>query len=791
MNRVKSFLAQRLSLLGLLSLVLTLVALNIVAHGLAGIVRGLDSSLLSNLVLYGTLTGWILALVPLTGWLTSCFTFLIAVSGVFLRIGRIVPALMALLHNLYEVGEAIQKWEPGRITPDWTPVVLSFENLTESIYVLLTRVGDWFLAITKGAPFYDPVAAAFIWGLALWVIAAWAGWFVNRRKQPLSALVPAGVILGTTLAFSGSKPTALLWFLGTMILIMAIVTQEDRQRRWQETGLRFSPSMWHGLAIWATLLSLVLIVTAALTQSLSLRKLIDLASIVTREQSTQKAQMADSLGLEEYQGQGSDQQEYSNRVQSPVLPRRHIIGSGSELSEKEVMVIRVTSPMNPPLGADTSHLVPRYYWRSHTYDRYTGRIWITDIIEPQVYPAGETIHPSDMEGRRNLKLEVITIFEPTQMVYSAGTLVTTDRDFTVEWRSPEDDFGALFTAPTWISHVDSLVLDADEAELRASGNRYPDWVRTRYLTLPDTVPERVLALARDLTATAPTPYDRALAIESYLREFPYTLELPPPPMNQDVVDYFIFDLQKGYCDYYATSMAVLARAAGLPARIAVGYASGIYDMDLEAYVVSEDQAHSWVEIYFPGYGWVDFEPTAELPTRERKGTYLGIEPTKLDKTFDLSDLERSRLSLEPLGRDLNWNLIFLISLAATSMGGVTWLFIDRWRLTRLSTPGVAVEVFRRMRINSRHLRTSAHVGETAYELYDSLTKRLKHIAQESKLGRILAPAVGESRFLTEQYVQVSYSSRKLDTSLKSNLITTWRRLRWRLWFTWVMTRLRK
>jgi hypothetical protein len=301
----------------------------------------------------------------------------------------------------------------------------------------------------------------------------------------------------------------------------------------------------------------------------------------------------------------------------------------------------------------------------------------------------------------------------------------------------------------------------------------------------------VLALARDLTATAPTPYDRALAIEAYLREFPYTLELPPPPISQDVVDYFIFDLQKGYCDYYATSMVVLARAAGLPARIAVGYASGIYDIDLEAYVVSEDQAHSWVEIYFPGYGWVDFEPTVELPTREREGTFLGIEPTKLNKTFDLSDLEGPRFGLEPPGRDLNWNLIFLIGLAAITMGCVTWLFIDWWRLTRLSASGVAAEVFLRMRIHSRHLRTSAHVGETAYELNNSLTKRLNQITQASNLGRILAPAVGEARFLTEKYVQVSYSSHKLDTSLKSNLITTWRRLRWRLWFTWVMTRLRK
>ena len=80
-----------------------------------------------------------------------------------------------------------------------------------------------------------------------------------------------------------------------------------------------------------------------------------------------------------------------------------------------------------------------------------------------------------------------------------------------------------------------------------------------------------------------------------------------------MVDYFLFDLKEGYCDYYATSMAILARAAGLPSRLVVGYASGDYDPANNRYVVTEADAHSWVEIYFTGRGWVEFEPTASLP----------------------------------------------------------------------------------------------------------------------------------------------------------------------------------
>ena len=80
-----------------------------------------------------------------------------------------------------------------------------------------------------------------------------------------------------------------------------------------------------------------------------------------------------------------------------------------------------------------------------------------------------------------------------------------------------------------------------------------------------------------------------------------------------MADYFLFDLKQGYCDYYATSMVVLARAAGLPARLVVGYANGSYDHERAQYIVTENYAHSWVEIYFADIGWVEFEPTSSQP----------------------------------------------------------------------------------------------------------------------------------------------------------------------------------
>ncbi|MEE8568326.1 MAG: transglutaminase-like domain-containing protein, partial [Anaerolineales bacterium] len=653
----------------------------------------------------------------------------------------------------------------------------------------MSRGRDWIMAWANGNPVFDPVAAALVWSLILWTVAAWAGWAVHRRKQPLPAMVPAGILLGTTLAYTGAKATALLWFLGITLLVIAIVSQDVRQHRWFKAGIHFSPSLWQGPVIWATLLSLALVASAALTQSLSLQKLILFTRVLTREQAAQREQAAESLGLEQQPVEHSGLKGAPQRVRSPGLPQHHLIGTGPELSNQEVMFIRIITPAIPRPGLEGGAVVPRYYWRSNTYDRYTGRGWSTGPTDTESYAAGQPIRSTDLASHRLVKQEVLVIAEPSQLVFGAGTLVTTDQDFIVDWRSPEDTLGALFATPTRRSQVVSLVPDVNEDELRASGSDYPSWVRARYLTLPYTVPERVLALARDLTATAATPYDRALAIESYLRDFPYTLDLAAPPWDRDVVDFFLFDLQKGYCDYYATSMVVLARAAGLPARMVIGYSSGRYDIDLEAYVITEAQAHSWVEIYFPGYGWVEFEPTAGRPTRERRGSYKRIDPTEFERIFESEPLGSPRVDPESVVQERNWQAVFFILLATLASGGVAWLVIDRWRLLRLTTAEVATKIYRQMRRHSERLRAPIHNGDTPYELSETLAGYVTPMARDTRWGSALAPVASEVKFLTENYVQISYSPHKPRDAVKPELIRTWRRLRRRLWLAWIRARL--
>ncbi|MEX2430336.1 MAG: transglutaminase domain-containing protein, partial [Dehalococcoidia bacterium] len=155
----------------------------------------------------------------------------------------------------------------------------------------------------------------------------------------------------------------------------------------------------------------------------------------------------------------------------------------------------------------------------------------------------------------------------------------------------------------------SLFSDATPDELRLAGTAYPAWVTDTYLQLPDTLPQRVRALAEAITADRPTPYGKAAAVVGFLHSIPYDQDIPAPAFDADGVDHFLFEVGRGYSQYFGSTMAVLMRASGVPARLVIGYAPREQDPDTGVWIVRERDSHGWAEVYFPGYGWVEFEPT--------------------------------------------------------------------------------------------------------------------------------------------------------------------------------------
>lgn len=174
--------------------------------------------------------------------------------------------------------------------------------------------------------------------------------------------------------------------------------------------------------------------------------------------------------------------------------------------------------------------------------------------------------------------------------------------------SPGFGKGAVYT-------VTSRSLPVTEATLRAAdATPVPPPIRAQYAQDPVETTPRVRELAQQITAGAPTTYDKVRAIESWLgSSTKYSLNAPLSPAGVDVVDDFLFHTHLGWCEQIASSLVILARSVGIPARLVTGFAPGTRDGLTGRFVVRENDAHAWAEIYFPGIGWQGFDPTASVP----------------------------------------------------------------------------------------------------------------------------------------------------------------------------------
>ncbi|WP_238656123.1 DUF4129 domain-containing transglutaminase family protein [Paenibacillus piscarius] len=160
--------------------------------------------------------------------------------------------------------------------------------------------------------------------------------------------------------------------------------------------------------------------------------------------------------------------------------------------------------------------------------------------------------------------------------------------------------------------VKSVLPVTDPAVLRKVKEDDPDPVTSQYLQLPATLPARVRALGKQLTAAQATRYDAAAAVADYLQSrYTYTLQTRVPPSGAEFTDDFLFATRQGYCVHFATAMTVLLRSSGIPARYVQGYGPGtpVPGSVPQRYTITEGDAHAWAEVYFPGAGWVPFDPT--------------------------------------------------------------------------------------------------------------------------------------------------------------------------------------
>jgi transglutaminase-like putative cysteine protease len=754
----------------LAALALLFVLLTAATAAVTGALQGPDWAWLWQGLLFGLLVGWLLAIFRQPARLAI---WIVVVTGLIYSLlfpGGLVREINALAVEVVRLASHIVT-SPQEVGPDLTSLVHLLQALFTSIGVIVGRVRAWLVALAIGQPAFDPVAAALVWSVLVWAVAAWAGWVVEARRNALLAALPAILLSLGTLSYARQTPFLLYFMLGATLLLLATVQHDQREQAWEASGVAYPARKGRQIGRAAIVATVVLVVLSAFLPSISIRRLAAWAAALGQPSAQSGGGLAKSLGIVPASTSAPD---IFEAVRHPGLPRDLLIKSGPELSDRVVMTVAVK---DWPSLSRASQPLP-FYWRSFTYDVYTGRGWRTSQTEQSVYQANQPVQADHAPHHMLIQQAVRPVQGGAGFTYAAGEPVTLNLQSDAAWRSSGDLFGMrIDSAGPYDVH--SLIPVVDERTLRAAGQRYPAWIRQRFLALPPDVPARVKALAIELTASEPTPYDRALAIERYLRTIPYTLDVARPPLDRDVVDFFLFDLREGYCDYYASAMVVLARAAGVPARLAVGYASGTYNLNSKRFVVTEADAHSWVEVYFPNIGWVSFEPTAARPSLERSGQ-PALEQSHLAASSEEVPGSERMQSMSRAG------LLLLVGLAWLAALGAAWAALDEIRLRRLSERAAAVEVYRRMRRYGGSLAVVLEAGDTPYEFAALLRARIQELTRGS-VGRALGLHLNqEIGSITDGIVRANYRPAQPESTPDFHVLHQWKGLRWRLRLLWML-----
>ena len=283
----------------------------------------------------------------------------------------------------------------------------------------------------------------------------------------------------------------------------------------------------------------------------------------------------------------------------------------------------------------------RSYWRVGSYDRFTGSGWVrTGPSRPYDGP---------LQSPRGSSRTVVQTYRaegPLGVMPAAWKprrVRSSDVPVSVTSAGGLEPAQSLSAGESYT--VESRVVVDSPNELRSAGTDYPDGLQERYTQLPANQPERVAERTARITANAQNPYDTARVVEQWLennRE--YSLDVERPDGN--IADAFLFDMQAGYCTYYATTMVSMLRTQDIPARLVVGYTPG-EQVDENRWVARGLDSHAWVEVYFPDVGWVRFDPTPAAPRETAEQSRIDSARSADEPSVDIPETRNNSVTPTP------------------------------------------------------------------------------------------------------------------------------------------------
>ncbi|HET6309777.1 MAG TPA: transglutaminase domain-containing protein [Candidatus Nitrosotalea sp.] len=480
-------------------------------------------------------------------------------------------------------------------------------------------LGVWWTRIADGSAASDPSFYLFLICWLMWVTGAWMSWCVLRWRKTMLGLIPGAAAFAANLLNFPRDQNGYNFTILVLTLALLLWTNY--------TGSIASATRAHvkltGDARWDFWESGLVAMAALIVIAIMLPPL----STVDRTLDVESSMFSNWAQLQQ-------------RLSHPGIIGVTSGGSGTTGFASDVPLgDRLTRTRDPVfyysvIGEFTG---PRYFRglnMTTTADsewRYPlGAVSLSrPILKNQVPVYGEDYQKLALSGA------IVTMQRPptgfSDVLFYPGALYKVDRDAVgMQVALPQgrqtnltsiDRLSALRPNSSAGKYTVTVEYStATVADLEAAATKYPSWLQN-FTTLPETgyrspdVQRQIHDLAVQVVtaANATTPYDKATAIQDYLRaNYAYTLTPPARPVGMDPLYFFLFRSKKGYCEYFASAMGDMLRSLGIPTRLVNGFGPGAYDATIQSFVVRAQDAHTWDEAYFPGYGWISFEPTPDF-----------------------------------------------------------------------------------------------------------------------------------------------------------------------------------
>src|SRR3989441_3659492 len=415
-------------------------------------------------------------------------------------------------------------------------------------------VNNWITQVLAGEAASDPTVFVLLLGASVWC-ATFVGSFVLARNGRIwDAVIFNGacLVINVSVALTNLYPDLIVFTLAVLVLLVRIHIV-NLQERWAAQNIEPSGEMdWRllrGGLTWTTVLVIMALVTPR----------VGAAEVLNGAWSTFEGP---------YHSVEAEWQRFFAGVSGPSRLRGVSFSDSIRLGQAPNLGDRVVMTVEAGSG---------HFWRAVTYDFYTGAGWRTTESDKADKITLPTADRELYQARFDIVVPHSNILfaanEPQKVDVPYQFYAGQDRSYSTSLLALNRSRAAgTYTVTSYISV-------ADKQSLRRAQAISPEYIRQKYLQLPSTMPQRVKGLAHKLLDDVPNAYDRAEALETFLRSPPYQYspQVKATPSGRDPVDYFLFDLKQDFCEYFASAMVIMLREEGVPARLVEGFTTGTYD----------------------------------------------------------------------------------------------------------------------------------------------------------------------------------------------------------------------